>query len=184
MIKFIAAALWLCAVTIGTVFYSFSQASQRTATAESAAPYFGGLDYVKAGMISVPYIRDAHVDGYVLAQLVYTAKPAELGKLSIPIQNLLLDQVYSYIYSDPDFDMTKFDLEGFKTGLRDSINKRVGSELIHEILVEQIDYIPKSEIREKTPQRRVAPPREVATKPAGHDAATSNPAAPSQGAGH
>lgn len=157
MIKFVAAALWLCAVTVGTVFYSFSQASQQAGQADGAPPYFGGLDYVKADMISVPYIRDAKVDGYVLAQLVYTAKPAELNKLGIPIQNLLLDQVYSYIYSNPDFDMTRFDLEGFKTGLRDSINKRVGSELIHEILVEQIDYIPKSDIRDKTPQRRVAP---------------------------
>src|SRR5690349_21566503 len=121
MIKFVAAALWLCAVTVGTVFYSFSQASQQAGQTESAPPFFGGLDYVKADMISVPYIRDAKVDGYVLAQLVYTAKPAELNKLSIPIQNLLLDQVYSYIYSDPEFDMTRFDLESFKTGLRDSI---------------------------------------------------------------
>lgn len=182
MIKFVVAALWLCAVTIGTVFYSFSLASQQAGQTESAPPYFGGLDYVKADIISVPYIRNAKVDGYVLAQLVYTAKPADLNKLSIPIQNLLLDQVYSYIYSDPEFDMTRFDLEGFKTGLRDSINKRVGSELIHEILVEQIDYIPKSDIREKTPQRRVAPPRQVGTGPAGHDTAAA-PVAPAKAAG-
>lgn len=178
MIKFIVAALWLCAVTVGAIFYSFSQASQRTAAAENAPAYFGGLDYVKADLISVPYIRDAQVDGYVLAQLVYTAEPEQLRKLSIPIQSLLLDQVYSFIYTDPNFDMTRFDVETFKTGLRDSINKRVGATLIHEVLVEQVDYIPKSEIREKTPQRKVDSPKKATAQPA-----ENAPAATEHGSG-
>jgi len=176
MIKFIVAALWLCAVTVGTIFYSFSLAGQKTVAAENAPAYFGGLDYVKADMISVPYIRNAQVDGYVLAQLVYTAEPEELRKLTIPIQSLLLDQVYAYIYADPSFDMAKFDLEGFKAGLRDSINKRVGTELIHEVLVEQVDYVPKSDIRMNTPQRRIAPPRDVAAQPSEHEPAASGKA--------
>lgn len=159
MIKFIVAALWLCAVTVGTIFFSFSQAGQKTAAAETAAPFFGGLDYVKADLISVPLIRNARVDGYVLAQLVYTAEPREMRKLSIPIQNLLTDEAYAFIYADPAFDMAKFDLEGFKTGLRDSINKRVGSQLIHDVLIEQIDYLPKTDIRNKNPQRFPMPTR-------------------------
>lgn len=169
MIKFVAAALWLCAVTVGTIFYSFSEASQKTAAAENAPPFFGGLDYVKADLISVPYIRNARVDGYVLAQLVYTAEPKEMRKLSIPIQNLLSDQVYSVIYADPSFDLAKLDLETFKTGLRDSINKRVGAPLIHEVLIEQIDYLPKTDIRNKNPSR-FAPSIPVAAEPgaAGH----------------
>lgn len=169
MIKFVAAALWLCAVTVGAIFYSFSEASQKTAVAETAAPFFGGLDYVKADLISVPYIRDTRVDGYVLAQLVYTTDPKEMRKLSIPIQNLLADQVYSFIYANPSFDLAKFDLEMFKTGLRDSINERVGAQLIHEVLIEQIDYLPKTDIRNKNPSR-FAPPAPVAAEPraAGH----------------
>jgi hypothetical protein len=170
MIKFIAAALWLCAVTVGAIFFSFYQASQKSAAAETAAPFFGGLDYVRADLISVPYIRNARVDGYVLAQLVYTAEPKELRKLSIPIQNLLTDQAYSAIYADPAFDLAKFDLEGFKAGLRDSINKRVGSQLIHEVLIEQIDYLPKSDIRNKNPQRFPLPKRNPET-PASADSA-------------
>ncbi|HWK67473.1 MAG TPA: hypothetical protein VNS34_21300 [Rhizobiaceae bacterium] len=171
MIKFIVAALWLCGVTVGAIFFSFSQEGQKTAAAEAPAPFFGGLDYVKADLISVPLIRNARVDGYVLAQLVYTAEPQELRKLSVPIQNLLADQAYSFIYADPAFDMAKFDLAGFKTGLRDSINKRVGSQLIHEVLIEQIDYLPKTDIRNKNPQRFPIPERDPeppATDASGH----------------
>lgn len=171
MIKFIVAALWLCAVTVGAIFFSFSQAGQKTDAAEAAAPFFGGLDYVKAEMISVPYIREGRVEGYVLAQLVYTAEPAEMSKLSIPIQSLLTDQTYSFIYADPAFDMAKLDLEGFKTGLRDSINTRVGKKLIHEILIEQIDYLPKTDIRNRGTQRFPVPPQGAqnpAPAPAGH----------------
>lgn len=169
MIKFVAAALWLCAVTVGAIFYSFSEASQKTAAAETAAPFFGGLDYVKADLISVPYIHNARVDGYVLAQLVYTAEPKEIRKLGIPIQNLLADHVYSFIYADPSFNLAKFDLEQFKTGLRDSINKRVGAQLIHEVLIEQIDYLPKTDTRNKNPSR-FAPSAPVAAEQgaAGH----------------
>ena len=47
MIKFIAAGLWLCAATIGAVFFSF-QMSGAGPTAEATPPLLGGLDYVKA----------------------------------------------------------------------------------------------------------------------------------------
>ena len=60
MIKFIAAALWICAVTLGAVFYSFQAAGQRGA-AEPPKPMLGGLDYVKTDMISVPLLRDGTI---------------------------------------------------------------------------------------------------------------------------
>lgn len=151
MIKFVVAALWLCAVTAGSIFYSLSSTGQVAANTSAEQPYFGGLDYIKADLISVPNIRKAQIDGYFLARLVYTVEPEKLKKLSIPIQNLLLDEVYGYIYGHPPIDESKpeaFDLEAFKTGIRDSINKRVEDTLIHDVLVEQITYIPKSETRD------------------------------------
>jgi hypothetical protein len=170
MIKFIAAALWLCAVTAGTIFFSFSASVPKSETGESEPAYFGGLDYVKADMISVPHIYDGEVQGYFLARLVYTAEPDKMKKLTIPMQNLLLDSVYGYIYGSFPVDVTKpdsFNLESLKTGIRDSINERAGGTLIHEILVEQVDYIPKSEIRDNALKRRAAPTKFLTTGPGG-----------------
>ena len=55
MIKFVAAAIWICVVTIGAVVYSFQTSG---ANADAKAPaLFGGLDYIKTDVISVPLLR-------------------------------------------------------------------------------------------------------------------------------
>ena len=50
MIKFIAAALWICAVTVGAVVYSFQTAAERKD--EAPQPLFGGLDYISTNIIT------------------------------------------------------------------------------------------------------------------------------------
>ena len=156
MIKFIAAALWICAVTLGAVFYSFQAAGQRGA-AEPPKPMLGGLDYVKTDMISVPLLRDGTINGYFLTKLVYTVEPAEIKKLSVPAQALMTDQVYSYLYSNPQIDFTKkesIDLDAFRKSIRDAINTRVGVELVHEVLIDQVNFLSKDDIRDNALRRR------------------------------
>lgn len=168
MIKYVAAALWLCIVTAATVFYSFSASLPTGETAEAEPGYFGGLDYVKADMMSIPHIYDGAVQGYFLARLVYTAEPDKMKKLSVPMQNLLLDATYGYLYGNFPVDVTKpdsFNLDSLKTGIRDNINERVGDALVHEILVEQLDYIPKAEIRDNALKRRLGPTKFLTTGP-------------------
>lgn len=170
MIKFIAATLWICAVTVGAVFYSF-QASGARDEAAAAKRLFGGLDYVSTDIITVPYVRNARVDGYFLTKLVFTAEPAQLAKLSIPPNSLITDQVYSYLYSNPQIDFsdrTAIDLDAFRTSLRDSINTRVEADLIKEVLVDQIDFLTKDDIRDNAKRRRKppAPEQNLSTEPA------------------
>ncbi|MBZ9848711.1 hypothetical protein LB565_12030 [Mesorhizobium sp. CA14] len=156
MIKFIAAALWICAVTLGAVFYSFQAAGQRGA-AEPPKPMLGGLDYVKTDMISVPLLRDGTIDGYFLTKLVYTVEPEQIKKLSVPAQALMTDQVYSYLYSNPQIDFTKkesIDLDAFRKSIRDTINARVGVELVHEVLIDQVNFLSKDDIRDNALRRR------------------------------
>ncbi|AZO11681.1 MULTISPECIES: hypothetical protein [unclassified Mesorhizobium] len=156
MIKFIAAALWICAVTLGAVFFSFQAASER-GVGEPPKPMLGGLDYVKTDIISVPLIRNARIDGYFLTKLVYTVEPDQIKKLSIPAPALITDQVYSYLYSNPQIDFTKkdtIDLDAFRKALRDTINARVGVELVHEVLIDQVNFLSKDEIRDNALRRR------------------------------
>ncbi|TPJ81115.1 hypothetical protein [Mesorhizobium sp. B2-6-2] len=156
MIKFIAAALWICAVTLSAVFYSFQAAGQRGA-AEPPKPMLGGLDYVKTDMISVPLLRDGTIEGYFLTKLVYTVEPDQIKKLSIPAQALMTDQVYSYLYSNPQIDFTKkesIDLDAFRKSIRDTINTRVGVELVHEVLIDQVNFLSKDDIRDNALRRR------------------------------
>lgn len=155
MIKFVAAALWICAVTIGAVFYSFNTIRPE-ADAKQPPPLLGGLDYVNTDIISVPLLRNGSVQGYFLTRLVYTVEPKKLAKLSVPPKALIVDEVYSYVYGNPELDFTKheiLDLDALRNGIRDSINARVGDKLVHEVLVEQIDYLPRDQIRNNSIRR-------------------------------
>ena len=157
VIKFIAAAIWICAVTIGAVFYSFQTASAKL-DAPAPPPLLGGLDYIKTEIVSVPVLKDGRVDGYFLTRLVYTVEPEKMAKLSVPAEALIIDQVYSYVFGNPQLDFVNhetLDLDAFRAGIRESINKRVGEDLIHEVLIEQVDFLSKDEIRDNTIRRKL-----------------------------
>ena len=158
MIKFIVAALWLLAVTVGVLFYSFN-AAETSPSGEKPAVTLGGLDYIKTEVVSVPVLKNASIDGYFLGRFVYTADPEKLKKIKIPVDSLIVDQVYTYLYGNPliDFSQVKaMDLDAFRTGIRDTINERLGDKVIHEVLVEQLDYLSKAEIRDNSLRRRIS----------------------------
>jgi len=158
MIKFIVAGLWLCAVTIGAVFYSFQLAGAK-ATGEPDPALLGGLDYVKTPVVSVPVLRPGGIVGYFLTRLVYTVEPEKLNKLSVPAETLFSDELYTYLFSHPNIDFTDvstLDIDALRNGVRETINKRVGEELIHDVMIEQIDFLSKEEIRNNSVRRRTA----------------------------
>ncbi len=168
MIKFVVAAIWICVVTIGAMVYSFQSSAAKPEPGSEPA-FFGGLDYVKTEVFSVPVLQNGVINGYFIGRFVYTVEPEKLAKLSIPAETLIVDEVYTYLFSHPEIDFSKtdiVDIDALRTGIRDSINKRVGDTLIHEVLVEQIDYLSKADIRDNTIRQRGAAER-ARGKPAG-----------------
>ncbi len=172
MIKFIIAAVWICIATAGAAIYSF----QNTGKGADAAPkpLLGGLDYLNTDMISVPMIEHATIKGYFLTKLVYTVEPAEIAKLSVPASALMTDQVYSYLYSNPQIDFTKtasLDLDAFRKNIRETINGRIGADIVKDVLIDQVSFLTQDEIRDNAINRRESPGRAAkpaAEKPAEH----------------
>ncbi|MVA95727.1 hypothetical protein GN330_00480 [Nitratireductor sp. CAU 1489] len=157
MIKFVIGAVWIVAVTIGSIFFAFSATGDKGDTGERA--YLEGLDYYKTEIVSVPVIQKGEVRGYFLTRLIYTVEPEKLKKLELPLDTLLVDQLYTYLFSNPQIDFSQtdvLDLVALRNGLRDSINARVGDKLVEEVLVQQIDYLTKSDIRDNALRRRDA----------------------------
>lgn len=157
MIKFIVAAVWICAVTVGAVLYSFQASQARQGEAPPPA-FFGGQDYIHMEVISVPVVGDGHVTGYFLARLAYMADAEEVQKLTVPPKLLFVDGLYSYLYANPQIDWSDkkaFDLAAFKTNIKEAINKKVGAQLIKDVMVEQVDYLSKDEIRDNSERRHL-----------------------------
>jgi hypothetical protein len=181
MIKFVAAGLWLCAATIGAVFLSFQMSSPQQGATEEAPPLLGGLDYLATPIVSVPVLTDDGIVGYFLAKLVYTVEPEKLAKLSAPADTLLADELYTYLFANPKVNFTDvktLDIDAFRNSVREAINKRVGDELVHDVMIEQIDFLTKEEIRNNSMQRRakIKVPTLVADPGEGHGAAEEKPA--------
>lgn len=157
MIKFVLAAIWICAVSVGAVLYSF-QSSQARSTSAPPPAFFGGLDHISTDLVSVPLVKNGTVEGYFLTRLSYSIDSQQLKTLTVPVNAVLVDEIYSYLYANPQIDYSKsgaFDIGAFRDGLRESINERVGSKLIHDVFIEQADYLTKSEIRSNTAPRRI-----------------------------
>lgn len=173
MIKFIVAALWICGAALGAVYFAFQQAAAKPEIKTDAppAPLLGGLDYVRTEVMSVPVLRDRQISGYFLARLVYTIESKKLATFSVPAEALIVDEVYSYIFGNPqaDFsDIDKFDTDAFRKGIKDALNKRVGEPVFQDVIIEQIDYLTKDEIRDNSMRRRTAAnAKKKAEKPAG-----------------
>lgn len=158
MIKFVVAAVWIIGVTIGTIFVSYSMNGAQPVTAGDS-PYHGKLEFVKTDMMSVPVVQEGTVKGYFLSKLVYAADVEKLKKLALPIDTLLVDEVYTFLFSNPSIDFSRVegvDLNAMRSGLKDSINQRVGDDLIYEIMIEQVDYLTKEQIRDNALKRRDA----------------------------
>lgn len=72
MIRIFAIGLWICAVALGSLFFAVRQNDGPSGEVQANGGAFGGLDYVKTDVMSVPIISNGSVAGYVVAQLVYT----------------------------------------------------------------------------------------------------------------
>lgn len=152
MLKFAAAALWISLLTTGAILFSFQVQQPGEETADQA-PAPRGLDYVRSGVISVPVLRRGQVEGYFLTRLVYTGDAQALAAITLPVDALLSDEVYSFLFSNPDLDFTRLDtvdLDDFRGGIRDSLNARLGNGPIQDILIEQMDFLRKNEVQTTT----------------------------------
>ncbi|MDA4847565.1 hypothetical protein [Hoeflea poritis] len=160
MIKLAISGVWICAVTLASVYFSLQVASE-TSNPKEETEFFGGLDYVRSDLMSIPAIYDGEVRGYFITRLVYTAEPEILNSLSLPPEMLITDELFSLLVGERVIDLTRveqFDLDAFRIVVRDRLNDRLKKKVFHEVLVEQMEFLTKAEVRNRARQRRLPPP--------------------------
>ena len=83
-----------------------------------------------------------------------------LRGLTLPPHVLITDELYSLMVGNPVIgftDMGTFDADAFRTTVRDRMNERLGKEVFHEVLIKQMEFLTKLEIRNNAAQRRLRP---------------------------
>lgn len=151
MVKTILIAIWVCIVMAGSVYaaviFGGSGAPKKEAEAEE---FFGGLDYVKTDIISVPIISDGKIGGYVVAQFVFTVDGTLLRQLSVPPNLFIIDEAFRALFAGEVIEfknMKKYDLEGLKTTIAKNVNARFKTDLVRDVLIERLNFIPLDKVR-------------------------------------
>lgn len=147
MVKLIITGIWVCVVTLAAVYFSIQMATAPAETAKKEEKI--ELEAVKGELNSIPVFKDGAVVGYFLLKFSYEADKAKAEHVTTPIPVMITDELYTSLVGDKIInlaDTKDFDLNAFKKHIQETINKRAGSELIQNVVVEQLDYISKADL--------------------------------------
>lgn len=149
MMKLLITGIWACLVTVGTSFgISYWKETAAALPAKQDQPE--GLVYEKVKVINVPMIADGSVQGYIVTQLVFTANAKVLRQLPVPPEPFVVDEAFRMIYGDQKLDFKNlgcYDLTQFAQTVRAQVNKRLQTEALQEVLVQDFNYVSKDQIR-------------------------------------
>ncbi len=98
----------------------------------------------------MPIIGEGTVQGYMVAQFVFTVDATALKEMKINPEVYLLDEAFKTIYANEQINfqnMKKQDLPLLAKRLGDNVNKRLGAEIVQDVLIDQLAYIPKKDVR-------------------------------------
>ena len=149
MIKLILCGLWVCLVTLASTYAAISWQTKQAVPADTHK-VFGGLESVKTRMISVPIVAEGGIHGYVMAQFIFTVDAKLMNRMSVKPDVFLLDEAFKAIYGTQNVDfrsVKKQDLPGLSKQIADSVNKRLGLALIDDVLIQELSYVSKDNVR-------------------------------------
>jgi hypothetical protein len=148
MIKLVVTGLWVCIVTLGAVYVSIQMAMTPAAAPTDKKAVVE--EFVKGEPINVPVIGDKGITGYFITKISYMMDKEKDKDLSIPLPALTTDTLFTLLVGNKMVDMSKpraFNLEGFRGEIKKDMNERLGGEYVGSVIIEQLDFLSKDEIR-------------------------------------
>jgi hypothetical protein len=149
MVKLLLTGLWVCVVTLGAVYFSV-QMSAAPAPVDEDAKKRELLELVRGESITVPMISNGTVSGYFLGRISFMMDKEKIKAVKLPVTELTTDELFTLLVGNKMVDLSNagaFDLEKFKSSVKDGMNKKLGDTMVAEVLVEQLDYMSKDDIR-------------------------------------
>ncbi|HEV7433805.1 MAG TPA: hypothetical protein VGO22_02865 [Pseudorhizobium sp.] len=149
MLKLLLTGLWVCLVTLGAVYMSVQWSAPPPPVDEDAARK-EALQLVRGESLTIPVISDGMVTGYFLGRFSFMMDKEKIKGVDLPMTEFTTDQLYTLLVGDEMIDLGNpgaFELETFRTRLKDDLNRRLGEGMVAEVLVEQLDFLSKEDIR-------------------------------------
>jgi len=163
MIKILLSGVWVCAVTLGAVYFSVHMALAPAVDEDAAKK--AGLELTRGETITVPVLAEGKVAGYFLGRISFMMDKEKIKGLTLPLTEYMTDELFTLLVGNKMVDIANtdsFDLEAFRAHIKDDMNRRFGDTLVEEVLVEQLDYLAKDDTRTSgTGSEGVKPPVKI-----------------------
>jgi hypothetical protein len=140
------AGVWALIVALGAVYgviYTDDPARQTKAAADNPT-----LETMKTRVLNVPMIAGGAVRGFIVAQFAFTVDPKLARKLTVQPDVFVLDEAFRKIYTDDHLDflhLDKYDISGLTSYLVAATNKRLGMDVVHDVLVQDFTFVSKEQ---------------------------------------
>ena len=157
MFKLVASGIWVVAVALVAVYFSVQTALSPKVDKEAAARR-AAEETIRGELTSLPVIGEDGVQGYFLTRLSYVVDKVKMASVHIPIEVLITDELFTTLVGDKMLNIANhnnFDIDGFRKLIKDALNKRLGDDVVHDVLVEQIDFLSKNDIRSNIAQKNL-----------------------------
>ncbi len=149
ILKIVALALWLCASVVASgyavVAWQLAQNPGSNGTEAKKA-----TDYVKPRSVSVPVILNGSIQGYVIAQFVFRVDVAAVKSFGQKPDPIFADEAFRSLYAVEGLDLTnlrKQDIAALTKDMAARLNKRLGLEMVREVLLQELNYVAREEAR-------------------------------------
>lgn len=146
MIKLLILGIWASVVSLGAAFGMMTWQSDQ---GEVVAPPPPAATLLRTKTISVPMLLEGQVQGYVVSRFEFTVSSEKLSSSGATPESLVADEAFKLIYSRSAADVQiakKHDLQALTKAIGDGVNRRFGSELIKDVLIESWSYLSKEDL--------------------------------------
>ena len=150
MIRSALIGLWVCAMTIAGCFLGLKWDFNEGVKDKGGQHGLGDTTYVKLKPLSIPVMEGGKVSGYIVCRFSYLADSATIKNTQVKPDIFIYDSAFSEIYSGRALELSKLTKEnwlGLATSVKDAVNARYGSGLLHEVILEDFGYVPANEAR-------------------------------------
>jgi hypothetical protein len=151
MIRPILTGVWVCAVTMGAAYVGATwQKPAAAATDKHDAHASSDLAPTRTRMISVPVVADGGIRGYVVAQFAFIASAKLMKDMPVKPDLFVVDEAFQLIFSGEMIDFRQFkkqDLPALGKKITENVNKRLGQQVVEDVLVQELNYVAKESVR-------------------------------------
>lgn len=148
MLRLAGLGLWIIVVTAAATYAAALIRQAPQALDEAAVDL--GVEELKTDMTSVPVIRNGDIVGYVIIQMSFQADRGLLQTLQVEPGPYLIDAAFRTIFSSDTVDFRRLrgsDLDRLTSEIARESNARLGSALVRTVLIQQLNYVRKEDIR-------------------------------------